>query len=58
MLLFSLAIGGQKIGPKAAIKLDIVTKAFTYNKGGKYCNICISEALVIFLNQKNVYSLH
>ena len=43
---------------KPAINVEIVTKAFTYNTGGRYCDLCLSETLPILRNHKNVGSLN
>ena len=49
---------GKNIGPKLTINWDIVTTAFTYNKGGRYSDLCSSEALAILSSHKNFGSLN
>ena len=48
----------KNLGPKPDINWEILTKAFTYNKGGRYCDLCLSEALTILDTHKNVGSLN
>ena len=35
-----------------------MTKAFTYNKGVRYCDLCLSEMLDILRGHKNVVSIN
>ena len=54
----SQLIWSENLGPKPTINWDIITRAFTYNKGGRYCDLCLSEALAISRNLRNAGSLN
>ena len=54
MSLLSQSLYEKNIGPKPAINWEIVNKAFTYDKGGRYVVLCHSETIVILRTHKNV----
>ena len=49
----STHVWDENLGSKPIIKWEVVKKSFIYNKGGRYCDLCLSEALVIADHIKN-----